>query len=212
VPCATRCLEVLGRRRDPAHVVLARTRLAAGHVAARLDQRRKARLHGREHRADVVEDQRAALRLRQAAAASFRSGQLRLEGLFRQRGHVDHHERPARARAQAVDLGRDDLFPRAALAAHEHRRVGAGDVLDVLLHARHARRMGHEALRRHEARDDAAQRGDLDLELAPFRRTLHEQHELVGVDRLLQEVERAGLHRGDGLGDRADAVITRIGS
>ena len=91
-------------------------------------------LQRERHLADLVEEQRAAVRLlEQALAALLGVGeralrvaeQLALEQRLGHRRAVDRDERAVLARATAlVERARDDLLAGAALAGDQHGRVG----------------------------------------------------------------------------------------
>ena len=85
--------------------------------------------------ADLVEEQRAAAGgLERAAAQPVGAGegaalvaeQLALDELLRQRGAVDRDERRLLARPEPVQLARDQLLARAALARRSARVLGIG--------------------------------------------------------------------------------------
>ena len=103
-------------------------------------------LQRRLHLADLVQHQRAAVRLLELADARRRGAgegaalvaeQLALEELGRQRRAVHLHERPVAPRRALVDGARDQLLADAALAADQHGDVAVGDLLDDLRDAAH---------------------------------------------------------------------------
>ncbi len=157
------------------------------------------------HVADLVEEQRAAGGLLEAALAAVHGAgegaalvteQLALDQLARDRRHVDGHERGRAAAPVVVQRARHELLAGAALAVDHHREVGgreAGDGAVDLLH-----RLG------------AADQGQPLLGVARLARALlrgrrdgqgaadHGQ-QLLEVERLGQVLEGAalgGLHRG----------------
>src|SRR5262249_34330227 len=149
------------------------------------------------------EQQRAAVRrLEQAAMRAVRAGEraflvaeeLGLEQVLRHRAAIDRDERLILARARPVDRAREQLLARAGLARDQHASVGAGD---------HPRLL--------EARlDRRAARDDLGAPLVFGRRQAGHLHraldvleQLLLVDGLREEAERAALRGLDGVGYRA---------
>ena len=163
--------------------------------------------------ADFVEEQRAPIRDLELAQLALRGAGERAalvaeELGFEQRigngGAVDGDKRPVRARAQRVQRARKQFLAGAALAFEQHRRVGAGRALDLLRHVPHHGGFADDRRR-------AATLGELLLEQRVFRdqpplreRPLDHQQQMVGIDRLGQEVERALLHRRDRILDAAE--------
>ena len=109
-----------------------RTSTAIGCVAADaarsalLEHAQQLRLHRRRQLADLVEEERAAVRRLEAADAPLaRAGEgaalvaeeLALEQRLRDRGAVHDDEGLVAARAELVDRARDELLAGAALAA-----------------------------------------------------------------------------------------------
>jgi hypothetical protein len=188
--------EVLDARRDDAHVGAAQ-RAARLLVLAALEQARQRRLRLGAQRADVVEQQRAALRLAEARGE--------LLGTAAERAAVDAHQQAPRALALVVDRARAELLAGAGLAGDQHRAVGRGEARELLAQAAQRGRAAHQRLGAPQAGDRAAQLLQLALQQVVLDRALHDAHELLGLHRLLQEVEGAGLHGLHRLGYRADA-------
>ena len=128
--------------------------------------------------------------------------QLRLEQRLGDRRAVDLDERHVALRAAVVNGARDELLAGAGLAGDEHRALGIGDALgpaDDLLH-------------RPAAADDAvvvelfvalaAQVAVLGAQPLVIERAADDDQQLVDLERLLQVVERAELHRLDRALDR----------
>ena len=129
-----RGLQVAVRRRDDAHVDVQRHRAADALEPLLLERAQDLRLQRQRQLADLVEEQRAAVReLELARLARRRAGerallvaeQLRLEQRLGNRRAVDRDERAVGARAQRVQRAREQLLAGAALAFEQHRRVGA---------------------------------------------------------------------------------------
>src|SRR5207248_11404387 len=106
---------------------------------ALLERAQEFRLQARLHLADLVQEQRAAVGLLEAAdpppvgareRALLVSEELRLEQRLRDRGAVHLDQRPARALRLRVDRVGDDLLPGAALALNEHRGLARGGRLN----------------------------------------------------------------------------------
>src|SRR5439155_26226588 len=101
------------------------------------------RLQGGRDVADLVEEDRAAVGLREEAGcigdgagegAADVPEELALEERLGERGTVDGDERPLPTRAVAVDRPRDELLPGLAIACHDDRArswVAARDRLVV---------------------------------------------------------------------------------
>src|SRR5205085_3113460 len=124
-----RLAEVLVRRREDAHVDVDDVLAADARDLAALERAEHLRLRHEIHVADLVEEERAAVRLlEEAAALALRAGErallvteeLALDELARDRRAVHLHERLLLARAEPVDRPRDELLAGAALSRDEH--------------------------------------------------------------------------------------------
>ena len=96
-------------------------------------------LRARRHRLDLVEKQRAALGLRDQAAAralgvgeraALMAEQLAFQKIVRQRAAVDRNERKIAARAQVMQRARGQLLAGPGLALHQNGGVDCRDALD----------------------------------------------------------------------------------
>ena len=134
-------------RADDAHVGADRVGAADALELAVLDDAQDLLLHARRDRAELVEHERAAVGLLEAAdvrarrareCAGLMTEQLRLEQRLRERRAVDLDERLLPARREIMQARGDELFAGAALADHEHG-------LDELGGARHVLEHGHES-------------------------------------------------------------------
>ncbi len=210
---ADRHLEILVRRGDDAHVGPDGARAAQPLELLILEHPQELRLRRGRHVADLVEEERAAVRLLEAPdarAVGAREGaalvteELGLEQRLGQRRAVHLHERRLRAAREAVHQSGDDLLPGAGLSGHEHRRPRRGHAARQLdggpqRGARSDHAIGREAgdafgaQRRHLAQQPAMRGGLADAGL-----------ELLEVERLLHEIERAEPHRLDGGLDAAE--------
>ena len=120
--------------------------------------------------------------------------QLGLEQVLGHRAAVDRDERLVLARARAVNGAREQLLAGAGLAGDQHARVGVRD---------HARLL-QAGFHRRAARDDLGAPFVGALRHArDFHRALDVLEQLLLVDGLRQEAERAALRRLDGVGNRA---------
>src|SRR4029077_15789161 len=132
-PAADPLLQVLVARRDDAHVDVDR-RLAADAVELALrEHAQEPRLQRQRHVADLIEEERAAIRLLEASAplrirsregAALVSEKLGLEKVGRNGGSVEGDERAAGARAVLVQGAGDELLAGAGFAGDEHRDRG----------------------------------------------------------------------------------------
>ncbi len=125
----------LGGRADRAHGAL-------------LDRAQQLALHRQRQLADLVEQQGAAVRgLEEALAVLGGTGEgalavaeeLGLEQGLGDRTAVDRDEGLRRPRALRVDRARDELLAGAGLAADQHRRHAARDLVDQRAHLLHRR-------------------------------------------------------------------------
>src|SRR5207253_1137953 len=121
------------RRRDQPDVGCAVLHVAEAAESLLLEHLEQARLNLRIHVADLVEEDRAAVRnfeqslLRGDSAGErslFVAEQLRLEELARNAGAVEIDERLGSAAAVPVNPPRQDRLAGAGLAVNEHRALG----------------------------------------------------------------------------------------
>ena len=149
---------------------------------------------------DLVEEQRAAIGQREEALAIVdRAGeraahvaeQLALEQRGGQRAGIDAHHRPIRAQRGVMDGARHQLLAGAALARHQHRRIGGRDLLDGGLDALHGRARAHQV--------DAGLGGPGgargEVMGAGIQRPAHQGLDQEVVEGLAQEVVGALAHR-----------------
>ena len=120
----------------------------------------QARLQRQRHVADLVQEQRAAIGLFEAAdvsplrtgeRASLMAEQLALQQLGRNGRGVERHERLARARGLVVQGARDQLLAGAGLAGDQHRQRRLRQAADRAEQPAHGRRVADQ-LRRAVAR------------------------------------------------------------
>ena len=139
LPLRDQRLKVAMRGRHDAHVHESRRVLSqAPHLVA-LERAQELHLCRERHVADLVQEQRAAVRfLHEPRSVGHRARersagiteQLALDQRFRQRPHVHRDERPLRSLGEDVQRARDQLLARAALAEDQDRAVRG-------CHARH---------------------------------------------------------------------------
>ena len=124
---------VVGRGDDP-DIGTDRHAAADGRELALLKHAQEPGLRVDRHVADLVEEQRAALRLLEPPHAArgspgeralLMAEQLALDQLARDRGHVDCDERAASALAEIVQSAGYQLLAGAAFAHDRHREVGS---------------------------------------------------------------------------------------
>src|SRR5262249_52755940 len=104
-----------------------------------LEHPQELRLHVERELADLVQEQRPALRQlerplprrhRTGERASLVTEQLALDERIRDRPAIDHDERPLRTGALRPDGTRQHVFPRAGLSFEQDGRVRSGDALE----------------------------------------------------------------------------------
>ena len=212
--CAVRhhLREVAVRRGDEAEVDLLLDGAAEAADGLRLDRAQEGDLRGHVDLADLVQEERPAVRLLDAAALAVlepaREGarlvaeELGLQEVAGERGALDGDERAVRALREAVDRLRGELLAGAARPLDEDRRVRRRDLADERVDALHRRRAAREAL---QLRAEAAlEPVDLLLEVGGADRLRDAELERLQVgDGLLEEVVRPVLHRLDGEVDGA---------
>src|SRR6185295_16080855 len=200
-----RFLQVLVRRADDAYVDRNLRAAADALERALLQETQQLGLQRQRHVADLVEEQRTAVRDLDLAGrlldrarerALLEAEQLGFEQRLRDRGAVDRDEGLRCPRAQRVNRAREDFFARAALALQQRRRIRRRDLLDRSADLEHgvARGADHAGeLRRTESGNEAPILG---LERMDLISALNDELKRVDVDGLLVEVIRA---QADGL-------------
>ncbi len=134
--------QVRVRRADDAHVRPQRVRAADALEFAVLDDAQDLFLHARRNRPELIEHERPAVRLFEAADVELRGAregpglvaeELGLEQRFGQGRAVDLDERPVPTIREVMQTRGDELLAGAAFADDEHglrQRRGPGDVLE----------------------------------------------------------------------------------
>src|SRR5262249_13053941 len=128
----------IGRSEDP-YVDPPDRRLTQASDLARFERAEELGLHRERELADLVEEERSAVRrLARADAIAIRSGEcaarvpeeLALHEARRDRPAIDDDERPARTVAALHELVRDELLSRTALALDEHIGLAPRDAVE----------------------------------------------------------------------------------
>ena len=153
-------------------------------------------LHEDRHVADLVEEQGAVVGLLELAdvagggageAAFFVAEEFAFDQLGGHRGAVQGDERPAFARAALVQGARDQLFAGAGLAEDADARFAGRHAVHLRHHAPHALAGVHDFV----FADALAQVAILVFQALELEDVVHGEQQLVGGERLLQEIERA---------------------
>src|SRR5437867_2030926 len=203
-----RLIGIAVRRREQAEVHGDGLGAADAPHHALLEHAQQLGLEVGRHLGDLVEQERALVRLLEQPHLLHRRAreralgvaeELRLDEILGQRRAVDLDERPlAAARALVQGVG-DQLLAGAALAEDQHVGVGVGHGSDRLQHALDAGGGAENLAVGRLVGEPPPQLRVLDDELAVLERVLDESHHLVGIERLLEHVEGPGalgrLHR-----------------
>ena len=169
-----------------------------------LEYTQELRLQRRGQIADLVQEQRPAVRKLDQAdfsgggackGALLMSKKLRLGKRLGYSSAVQRDEWLLRATRQAMELARDQLFPGSGLPMDEDRHVGIRDPAQKLEQVGHPRILGHDAHVRRVALGDGTEALGARDDLARLGRLPYQSHEAVPVDRLLEKVVSAQLHR-----------------
>jgi hypothetical protein len=170
------------------------------------------RLRRQAHVADLVEEERSAVRLLEFPGA-IRHGageralhvaeQLALDQLRWDRGAVHLDERRLRARALRVDRARHELLPRAVLRRDQHARRRLAYALDLLDHRADRVRRADDLERERTTSRSRVFSSCRSRCASAFRSVTRMR---IGVERLLEDVVRAVLCRLDGGLDRRVAA------
>ena len=198
---------------DDADVGLPRPRLADAAELAGLQHAQKLGLQGELHLADLVEEERSALRGLDRARPVFRRARegaadmaedFRLHQLARDGAAVQRDEgllRPAGTRVHGFGA---ELLAGAALAHDEDRRAGRRDALDLGVERAHGRRGAHEGAEVEAGGLLRCRFGFRRIAFRDLREAGRETFgERVGRIGLQHEVDRAAPHGFDGERDRS---------
>ncbi len=169
-----------------------------------LQEAEQLRLHRRPELRDLVEEQGPAVgefdpsllaRESTGEGAFLVAEQLALEEGLRDRGAVDRDERGGTPRTEVVKGAGDQLFPRSRLPLKEDRRVGRGDLLNLPTEIDHRLRFPDDPREPEPLGELLAEEQVLLEERPSLHRPPQQKHEMVGIDRLRNEVERPPFHR-----------------
>ena len=138
---------------------------------------------------------RARRRAAPAPLIGLGAEQLLLHAFRRDRGGIEHHERPRRTLRQLVDGAGDRFLAGRPTAPEIMIRLLVGATFSIDLAQVVHRRRGADQLGRLAA--PFAQHLDLAAELRGLQRPLGDQHQAIGLERLLDVVVGAALDRRD---------------
>ena len=160
--------------------------------------------------ADLVEEERALVRLLEAAdaplvgareRAAFVAEQFTLQEVFRNGGAIDRDERRFGARAVLIDGAGDQLLARARFAPDEHGDRLGGDAANFLAHVVHRLADADEGC---SALDRGVGQGHgFAHEAAGIHGAMQDVNERLHLERLLQVIVSAELGGLDGGLNRA---------
>ena len=170
-----------------------------------LEDPQELRLEVHRHLGDLVEEERPAVgfleqpdlfggRARERAPRV--AEELRFDQVLGQRRAVDLDPRAVSPVALLVERVREELLAGAALAHDEHIGVGVRHRRDRLQHALDTRRAAEDFGVGDLVAEPAFEVGVLADQLPVLERVLEEAQELVRLERLLEDVKRAGTLRG----------------
>ena len=202
-------LEIAIGRGDHADIHLLREAAADALEAAFLQHAQQFGLEGGGDFADFIEHERSAVGQFETAAAEFVGAgegaffvaeEFGFEKIFGEGRAIDGEHRAVFARGGEMDRPGDDFLAGAAFAADQDGGVAAGDHLDFLADLIHGGAVADQRARRTDF-GHAAVGLIFQAKAAVFERAIDEQFDLVAVERLLNVIVRAQLHRLDGVGD-----------
>ena len=121
--------------------------------------------------------------------------QLRLDQIRRDGGAVDLDERPVRAATELMDGARDELLASAVFSVHEDAGVARRDLADERDHLLHRLASRDEVAERRVRSELLLQLPVLGRQLILLARLVQLREQERHLDRLLDETERAGVHR-----------------
>ncbi len=201
-PALYAILQVLVGRGDDAHVHSDR-RLAADAIELALGQYpQQTGLQRRRHIPDLIQEQRAAIRLLEATAAqAVRAGEgallvteeLRLQQFAGNGRGVERDEGLAGTRGMLVQGAGDQFLAGTGFTRDQHRHTGAGQTADGAKHLLHGRSATQQFRNRRGARAVGGDR------CPRARGAAHQVHGLVDVKGLGQVLESTALVSGNGV-------------
>ncbi|KAG9613773.1 hypothetical protein KCV01_g966, partial [Aureobasidium melanogenum] len=197
-------VQVLMRGGDDAHVAAQRLATAHAVILATGQHAQQARLQAHRHVADLIEEQRAALGLLEAAdmpacragkGARLVAKQFAFQQLSRNRGGVQRHIRLAATCAFLMQRTGHQFLARPRLAGDQHVEVAGRHAPDQAKHLAHRRALAEQGVR------ILAQLGNNYVLARRRQRTFHRRHRLIEIERLGDIVHRARAIRGGRGGD-----------
>ena len=200
--------EVVVGRGDDAHIDLGRMRIAHALELALLQDPQQLHLQPRAHRADLVEKERALVRLFEPSQpvgdgarerAADMAEQLGLEQRLGDRAAVERHEPVHPARAVVVDGARDDFLSRSGLTGDEERAVRGRDGLQQLKQVSHRAALADDPFEPIALLELRAQVGILGPQPPLLERRIEHVEQFVDLKRLADEIPRAALDGFDGV-------------
>ena len=204
---------------DEAHVDRDLAVRAHGADLAVLDHPQELRLERERQLGDLVEEERAPLRVEEQPlprGGGAREGalhvaeQLALDDVRGDRPAIDRHERPVGEGGLLVERARRDLLGGARFTRDQHGAPGRRGARHHVAHARHLRRGADDAQGRPRARRRPELAAEHEVLLAQGRpvEAAHDRVEdLLGAERLEHEIGRPrphGLDRGLEIGEGRD--------
>jgi hypothetical protein len=163
--------------------------------------------------ADLVEQQRAAIGLLEEADLVVASvgeraldvpEQRALQQRLRDRGAVDAHERLVATASTGVQRPRHELLAGAALTGHQHGGIGVRHAVELREEILHRRAVAEQLVEARGAGCLLAEHADLLLQRPVTERPFEDEREVVHLERLGDEVVRAGADGGDGRVEAAE--------
>ena len=197
---------------DHAHLHLALAIAAEPLEAAGFQHAQQLHLAGQRQRADLVEEQRAAVRglefafaraIRAGVRAGFGAEQFCFDEVRRQRTAVERDERAVPHRRIGVDDLGQPLLDAAVGPGDEHRQIRSCDLPGELQHRTGERVRMHETaqVERRQRLAPTPVAGVASRQLLPrlrqFQQVVHGRDEAAIVPRLGEVVRGAGLHQID---------------
>ena len=174
---------------------------------ALLQHPQQLRLQRRAHGPDLVQKDRAAVGQRELALlrrrragkrAAHVAEELRLQQRFGDRRAIHLDERHVALRTTVVNRTRDELLAGAGFAGNEDRALALGDELRAADHVLHRLAAPDDAVVVELLVALADEIPVLAAQTLMVEGAAHHDQQLVDLERLLQVVERAELHRLDG--------------
>ena len=201
----------IGRRDEP-DIDLHRRRAADPLEPLLLERAQNFGLQRQRQIADLVEKERSPVRHLELAGlpghgagerALLVAEELGFEQRFGNRRAVDRDKRRVGALAEGVQRAREQLLAGPALALEEHRRIRRRRLLQAGEHFPERQVLADQLRRAATHRELLLQQEVLGHHPPLLERPRDEQGQMIGIDGLGEEIERALLHRRDRILDAA---------